>query len=94
MKGWMKKGMLGLAFAAAAIGTTGCSTQQYQDSAQNAVESLGFTEVKVEYSAKTTIVKCGEDDNFGWNFSGTNPQGKHVTGYVCNGFLKGSTVRF
>lgn len=94
MKGLLKKGALVLAFAAAAIGMGGCSTQSYQDNAQQAVENLGFTDVKVEYSASTTILKCGQDDNFGWNFTGKNVQGKQVSGYVCNGFTKGSTVRF
>ncbi len=94
MKGWMKKGMLALAFGAAAIGMTGCDTQQYQDQAQRAVENMGFSDVKVEYSSSATLVKCGQDDNFGWKFQATNPVGKHVEGYVCNGFTKGSTVRF
>lgn len=36
---------------------------------------------------------CG-DDHFHTGFSGTGPNGQHVEGVVCSGFLKGATVRY
>jgi hypothetical protein len=38
--------------------------------------------------------KCGKGDLWHTNFKAQNPNGKEVTGTVCKGLLKGSTVRF
>jgi hypothetical protein len=89
----LAKKTLGLVFmtAAAATTLTGCGGG---NSAKQAVENLGFTEVDISYSLFTTSFRCSDSDDFGYNFTAKNTQGKVVSGYVCNGFLKGSTVRF
>lgn len=65
----------------------GCSDP---DGAKRAVEALGLTDVQTHgWSAWG----CGKGDDFTTRFSATNAQGKRVTGVVCGGWLKGSTVR-
>lgn len=36
---------------------------------------------------------CGEDDLFHDGFEATGPTGQRITGVVCGGILKGSTIR-
>ena len=76
---------------AATLGLTGCT----QDSADNAVRSHGFTDITTEHSFVTGMLKCGEREGlFSYDFTAKNPKGQMVSGYVCQGPLKGSTVRF
>lgn len=37
---------------------------------------------------------CGQDDQYATGFRAKNAKGQVVTGVVCGGWLKGSTVRF
>ena len=37
---------------------------------------------------------CGEDDWFSTGFTATAPNGERVSGVVCSGIFKGSTIRF
>ncbi len=79
------------ALVAASVGLAGCN----EDNAHNAVRSMGFTDIKTEHSLATGFVKCGEREGFfSYDFTAKNPNGQAVSGYVCQGPLKGSTVRF
>ncbi len=40
-----------------------------------------------------SMFSCGDGDSWSTGFEATGPTGKHVTGVVCSGFLKGSTIR-
>ena len=83
----MKKPLLALALVFA---LSGCFPMG-EESATRAVEAMGLTDVKIEGMA---VFGCSNDDNFRSRFSATNPKGQRVTGVVCGGFFKGSTVRF
>lgn len=58
---------------------------------RNALQAMGFTNIEVGGRA---WFGCSEDDTFATRFTATNPQGHVVTGQVCSGPFKGSTVRF
>ena len=58
--------------------------------ATNTADSHGFTNVE------TTGYRwfgCGKGDIWHTGFKATNQNGKDVTGVVCKGFFKGSTLR-
>ena len=58
---------------------------------ERVLEANGYTNIRIEgYS----FFGCGEEDDFSTKFSATSPFGQPVTGVVCSGFLKGSTIRF
>jgi len=60
------------------------------DAARQALESNGFTNIQLDgYS----IFGCGKDDYFSDKFTATGANGKQVTGVVCSGWFKGSTIR-
>jgi hypothetical protein len=61
------------------------------DSARNALESQGFTDIQIQGYA---FFGCGKDDSFHTKFTAKNAQGRPVEGVVCSGLFKGSTVRF
>jgi len=66
----------------------GCTAPDWS---REAVDNLGFKEIKTEgYS----WFGCGEDYAFHTKFSAINPNGKHVSGVVCCGWLKGCSVKF
>lgn len=79
----MKKFLL----AAMMLVLVGCSDS---DGAKRAVESMGYTNVKTHGWA---LFGCADDDAFKTKFTATGQNGKPVSGVVCGGFLKGSTVR-
>lgn len=59
--------------------------------ATRALEAQGLTNVQIEgYS----WLGCGKEDTFASNFSATGVNGAAVTGSVCQGFFKGTTVRY
>ena len=60
-------------------------------SAERALDNLGFKDVKV---TGYRIWGCGEEYTFHTGFEAVNPNGKIVTGVVCSGWLRGSTVKF
>jgi len=62
------------------------------DDAKRILETQGFTEVKTTgYRA----FACGEDYTFHTGFEAKAPvTGKKVTGTVCSGVLKGSSIKF
>ena len=59
-------------------------------SAKRALEAQGLTDVKIEgYS----WFGCAKDDAFASNFTAKGTNGAEVTGSVCQGLFKGTTVR-
>lgn len=60
-------------------------------SATRALETQGMKDVKIEGYA---FFGCGKEDTFHSNFSAIGANGTLVTGTVCQGWLKGTTVRF
>lgn len=60
--------------------------------AVQAIENSGLQPVSTDGYA---FFGCGKDDQFHTKFTAKRTSdGKIVTGVVCKGFLKGSTVRF
>lgn len=58
--------------------------------ANRALDSAGYSQIQI---TGFRFFGCGEDDNFRTGFAAVGPTGKPVTGVVCGGFLKGSTIR-
>lgn len=69
------------------VALIGCSQP---DKTVSILEAQGFTNVKTQ---GFSIFGCGQDDNFSTKFT-AEKDGKTVSGVVCGGILKGSTVRF
>jgi len=59
--------------------------------ARRVLEMQGYT--KVQTTGRSWFV-CGKDDLYSTGFVATFPGGSRVTGTVCSGVLKGSTIRF
>ena len=71
----------------AALILSACS---YADGAQKALYAAGYTNIKTHgYS----VFGCGRDDNYSTTFTAKGPTGVEVSGVVCSGFFKGSTIR-
>jgi hypothetical protein len=66
----------------------GCTSEK---TARRVLAEQGFTDV--EMTGHEPFM-CGRDDGFSTGFTATSPNGKRVSGAVCNGLFKGSTVRF
>jgi len=60
-------------------------------STKNALDNIGFTDVE---STGYRVFGCGDDYTFHTGFIARNQKGKTVTGVVCSGWLKGSSVKF
>lgn len=79
-------GILLLAFATI---VTGCGVDPR--TAKRALEANGLTNIRIEgYS----WFGCGKEDAFASNFSAVGVNGQPVTGSVCQGIFKGTTIRF
>lgn len=78
--------------AVAALGLILASCGVNPSKASRALEAQGMTDVKIEGYA--WFGGCGRDDSFASYFSATGANGAEVTGTVCQGFWKGTTVRF
>lgn len=60
------------------------------DGAQKALSAAGYTDIKTHgYS----VFGCGRDDDYSTTFTAKGPTGIEVSGVVCSGFFKGSTIR-
>jgi hypothetical protein len=60
------------------------------DGAVRSLEGAGYTNIKI---TGYRLTGCHDDDTFRTGFKATGPSGKPVTGVVCSGILKGSTIR-
>lgn len=65
----------------------GCTAS---DRAEEALAGAGYRDVRLTGYA---WFACGKDDTFATAFEATGPTGKRVSGAVCAGLLKGSTIR-
>lgn len=70
------------------LALTGCTDPS---SAQKALDDMGFKEINV---TGYRWFSCGEDYLFHTGYQAKNPNGKQVTGTVCSGLFKGSSVKF
>jgi hypothetical protein len=59
--------------------------------ARRVLEAQGFREIEI---TGYRFWGCGEQDTYKTGFSALAVSGDKVTGIVCGGWLKGSTVRF
>lgn len=66
----------------------GCSDPR---AASDAVDNMGFSDIE---TTGYRVFGCGDDYSFHTGFRAKNPKGKVVTGVVCSGWLKGSSVKF
>ena len=60
------------------------------DTGTRALSASGFTNIKITGYA---WIGCDKNDDFGSHFTATDVNGKSVTGSVCNGILKSTTIR-
>jgi hypothetical protein len=58
--------------------------------AKHTLEVNGYTKIKM---TGFDMFGCGNDDKFADGFTAKSPNGEVVTGTVCSGFFKGSTIR-
>lgn len=63
------------------------------EGAKRALDDAGFENVEIQ-GWPGLWDGCGKDDNFSTKFRALNMKGKSVTGVVCSGWFKGSTIRF
>jgi hypothetical protein len=83
----MRKYVLIGLLAMAVMLTPGCTQP---DKAKRVVEGAGYSNVVV---TGWRPMMAGEDDTFSTGFRAVDQRGKVVTGAVCGGWLKGSTIR-
>ena len=77
------------AIAVLAVGF-GAAIIKKEDDTQRLLEDAGYSNVIVMGS---TIYGCDHSDTFRMKFSATGATGRAVTGVVCSGNLKASTIR-
>ena len=70
------------------LGLAACTDPR---AAQKALDDMGFSDVQ---AGGYDFFTCGDDYTFHTKFTAKNPKGKTVTGVVCSGWLKGSSVKF
>lgn len=82
-------------FALAALATVGCGSLTSQQKAERALTNLGFSNVRFDHRDVLFIEfkGCGQEDNALYYFTATNAVGKPVKVSVCEGVLKGATIR-
>lgn len=71
----------------ACFAISGCTSE---GSAKNALEGAGYRSIRM---TGYRVFGCSKSDDFHTGFDAIGPTGKHVTGVVCSGWLKGSTIR-
>ncbi len=85
-KGTTMKKIIGAAIVAVML--SACTSG---DKAREVLAAQGFTNIQI---TGYKVFGCSEDDTFHTGFVAKAPNGTTVSGVVCSGFLKGSTVRF
>lgn len=70
------------------ITITACSDPT---TAERALKAAGYTEIVL--SGWGPFAGCGNEDAFATRFSAKGPTGVPVSGVVCSGLLKSSTIR-
>lgn len=84
---WEGKSVKLLLYCLLAVGMVGCTRS---DLATRVLQDNGFKNVEI---TGWRPFMCGEDDHFSTGFRATK-EGRTVTGCVCSGVFKGSTIRF
>lgn len=67
---------------------SGCTND---NAAQDALISMGMSDVEM---TGYRFFGCSKDDTFKTGFKARDARGRDITGVVCGGLMKGSTVRF
>lgn len=67
---------------------TGCTRT---DSAMEVLKDAGYTNIEI---TGYRFFGCSDDDHFHTGFKALGPSGHPTEGVVCQGVLKGSTIRF
>ena len=71
-----------------AVALAGCTSQE---DATRALRGAGYTNITLHGYA---WFACDQErDTFATKFVATGPSGQRVSGAVCSGWLKGSTIR-
>lgn len=73
--------------AAALLALTACVGQ---DRAARVLKEQGYTDIEI---TGYRWLGCSDDDQFHAGFKAKSPAHVPVTGVVCSGFTKGSTIR-
>jgi hypothetical protein len=73
--------------AVAAIGPSACSDPS---AATRVLKAQGYTNIEI---TGWRPWMAGKDDAFSTGFVANSPSGERVTGAVCSGLFKGSTIR-
>ncbi len=73
---------------AAVFALAGCTSRT---DAQRALEGAGYTDIQI--GGYAWFLCDGKSDTFATEFTAKGPTGKAVTGAVCSGIFKGSTIR-
>jgi hypothetical protein len=61
------------------------------NSARKILDNNGYEDINM---TGYRLLMCGEDDFYSTGFQATSVKGVKVSGAVCSGFFKGSTIRF
>ncbi len=78
-----------LAILCLSVALSACSDPK---AARRALDDAGFTDI--ETLGWAFLGGCSDKDTFVTRFRAKNAKGKTVEGVVCNGWFKGSTIRF
>jgi hypothetical protein len=84
----MRKLFIGILFGAALLATVGCSRPE---KAVQILRAHGYTQIQTHGVAWTG--GCSKGDHFSTKFTALTPVGQPVSGVVCEGLLKGATIR-
>jgi len=60
--------------------------------ALDALSASGYSQSEITGSSAITM-RCSRSDSMVFDFTGNNPAGDPVSGFVCCGIFKGCTVR-
>ena len=61
------------------------------DEAKRVLTNEGYTNIEI---TGYNLFACSDEDTFKTGFRAKNRNGKIITGTVCSGVLKGSTIRY
>lgn len=73
--------------ATIALSLTACTQP---DKATTVLTKAGYTDIVI---GGYGMLECSDDDTFKTKFTAKGPTGQQVSGTVCGGMFKGSTIR-
>lgn len=83
----MKAWLMAVGAAIVVAGVHGCTDAK---GAKKTLQAAGYTDVQ---TGGLSDFVCADDDLFATGFNAKDPGGLPVSGAVCRGLIKGSTVR-